>query len=80
MNIFRVNGKKVRTNLFGIYKLWNGNDYPKNKRVVSVPFGKWDGEVFDELIAEGYTSIRFVETSTAVRGYHNVYAFCAGRR
>ena len=73
---FDVNGKTVKTNLDGEYAIWNGNNYPQRMSVRRVDFGKTTYSLFDELVAAGYTYIRFVETTTAVRGYHNVYAFC----
>lgn len=73
---FDVNGKTIKTNLDGQYVIWNGNDYPQRMSVKRVEFGKTTYSLFDELVAAGYTYIRFVEATTAVRGYHNVYAFC----
>ena len=68
-------GKEIKTNIGGRYRLWNGNDYPKTMKVAPVPFGKTEEDLLDELVAKGYTKITFVETTTRVRGYHNVYAF-----
>ena len=72
-----INGRTVKTNYYEVDKwaVWNGNDYPKTMRVVNVPFGKSVREVFEELVTEGYTRIRFVEMTTCVRGYRKVYAF-----
>lgn len=75
MQKFTINGKLIKTNLCaGEWKVWNGNDYPKNGNVLTRPFRKSTYEWFDELIESGYTSIRFVETTTCVRGYHEVHA------
>lgn len=73
---FDVNGKTIKTNLEGAHVIWNGNDYPQRMAVKRVAFGESEYSLFDELVAAGYTYIRFVETTTAVRGYHEVYAFC----
>lgn len=78
MNTVSVNGKHIKTNLYSSqYPIWNGNDVPAkyNGRYVTVPFGSTVKELFDKLVAEGYTEIRFVETTTMVRGYHHVHAF-----
>ena len=78
MQTFEINGKKIKTNL-GDWKsvIWNGNDVPMkygtNQRAVG--FGKTMNEVFEDLVNEGYTEIRFVEVTTCVRGYHRVYAW-----
>ena len=71
-----INGKTVKTNYESSeWAVWNGNDYPKTMRVVNVPFGKTVKDVLYQMVDEGYTRIRFVETTTAVRGLHNVCAF-----
>lgn len=75
MRDMEVNGVKVKTNYGGNYAVWNGNDYPKTMRVHNIPFGMSDREYLEELVAKGYRRIRFVEMTTCVRGYHNVYAF-----
>ena len=75
MKEMTINGKTVKTNYNEDYAIWNGNDYPKTMRVVNIPFGKTDKTVLEELVEQGYTRIRFVETTTFVRGCHNIYAF-----
>ena len=71
-----INGKTIKTNYESSeWAVWNGNDYPKTMRVVNVPFGKTVKDILYQMVDEGYTRIRFVETTTAVRGLHNVYAF-----
>ena len=68
MKKFEINGRIVKTN-FGAcsYPYWDGN----GGHYRSVPFRKTYGEIFDELVDKGYTYIRFVETTTRIRGYHN---------
>ena len=68
MDRFEINGKLVKTN-FGAYNYpyWNGNGAGYRR----ISFRKSYGEIFDELVASGYTYIRFVETTTAIRGYHD---------
>ena len=75
MKEMTINGKTVKTNYDGEWAIWNGNDYPATMRVVDVPFGKTAKEVLYDLVEQGYTRIRFVETTTCVRGYHKVHAF-----
>lgn len=70
MEKFEINGKIIKTN-FGAYNYpyWDGN----GGGYLSIPFRKTYGEIFDELVTSGYTYIRFVETTTMVRGYHIGY-------
>lgn len=76
MKEMTINGKTIKTNYESDeYAIWNGNDYPKTMEVVDVPFGKTAKEVLYDLVDAGYTRIRFVETTTCVRGYHKVHAF-----
>lgn len=70
METFNINGKEVTTNYGAIeYPKLSGYANGYNK----VDFGKTDGAVFNELVEQGYTNIRFAEMTTSVRGFHNVY-------
>jgi hypothetical protein len=72
MFTFDVDGKQITTNYgcYADYPYWNGygNGYK------GIPFGKTTADLLFDLINQGYTQIRFVQASTAVRGYCNVYA------
>ena len=82
MQIFEINGKKIKTNL-GAWQesMWNGNDIPfkytslGNGRNYGLGFRATMDEAFEEAVKEGYTEIRFVETSTCIRGYHRIYVW-----
>lgn len=86
MQTFQINGKKIKTNL-GAWQdsMWNGNDIPMKYTWYSggthrpLGFGESMDEAFIKAVDEGWTEIRFVETSTMVRGYHHVYVWCAGK-
>lgn len=85
MQTFEINGKKIKTNL-GAWQdaMWNGNDVPAkytfpNGRHGALGFGESMDEAFIKAVEAGWTEIRFVETSTCVRGYHHVYIWCAGK-
>ena len=68
MEKFEINGRIIKTN-FGAYNYpyWDGN----GGEYKSISMWKSKGEIFDKLVELGYTYIRFVETTTAIRGYHN---------
>lgn len=71
---FEVEGKTIRTNYnCSEYPYWDGNysDKINHKRC---EFRQTDSELLDELIEKGYTYIRFVYTTTYVRGYHEIHA------
>lgn len=81
MQEFIINGKKIKTNL-GAWQdsMWNGNDIPaKYCHPIgyhrALGFQESMDEAFEKAVADGYTEIRFVETATAVRGYHNIYVW-----
>ena len=79
MQTFNLNGVDVKTNYGSVdYPLWDGNEVPNiYDTYYRVDFGKSDADLFNELVDNGYTRIRFVEMTTRVRGWHNVYAFAA---
>lgn len=81
MQAFEIDGRTIKTNL-GAWQdsMWNGNDIPEkychpNGYHRRLGFGESMDEAFEKAVADGYTEIRFVETSTMVRGYHNVYVW-----
>ena len=82
MQTFEIDGKKIKTNL-GAWQnsMWDGSDVPAkynhpNGSNRALEFRETIDEAFEKAFYEGYTEIRFVETSTCVRGYHNVYVWC----
>ena len=73
MENYNINGAIVKTNYGSAgYPYWDGNGVGYNR----VTERQTIEEVFNKLIAEGYNYIRFVETTTRVRGYHEVYYSC----
>ena len=77
MKTMIINGKEIKTNYeTGSYSVWNGYDIPKTyKSYIHCPFAMSTEKFLYQLVDQGYTRIRFVETTTAVRGYHEIYAF-----
>lgn len=82
MQTFEIDGRTIKTNLRAWQNsMWDGNDVPEkynhpngsNRRL---GFGESEDEAFEKAFIEGYTEIRFVETSTCIRGYHHVYVWC----
>ena len=85
MKTVEYKGKKIKTNYYevtggyGYYSLWDGNDVPAcYDGYRAVGFRETEDDLFNKLVDAGYTRIRFVEVSTRVRGYHEVYAFYGG--
>ena len=81
MQEFEIDGRKIKTNL-GAWQdcMWNGRKIPAKYRYPighnrPLNFGESENEAFEKAVADGYTEIRFVETSTMVRGYHHVYVW-----
>ena len=76
MQNFLINGRNIRTNL-GSWQsvMWNGTDIPKKYKCHHLGFRESMNEAFDKLFDKGFNEIRFVECSTCVRGYHNVYVW-----
>lgn len=74
-----VNGKEITTNYGANYSLWNGEgkDTMVCRRVMPSKTA-WD--LLEDFVEEGYTRVTFYETTTCVRGYHQVYAFAKKRR
>ncbi len=70
MQSFDIDGAVVKTNFGAVeYPKLSGNENGYR----CVPFGESESSVFNDLVAKGYTYIRFAEMTTAVRGYHKVY-------
>lgn len=77
-DLVRANGDAK--NFYGGYSLWNGNDIPScYDGWKTVGFRQTDSQLFDELVNKGYTRIRFVETTTRIKGYHETHAFYGKR-
>lgn len=74
MQTFEINGRKIKTNL-GDWRsvMWNGNEYPKKYTCYRLGFRESMDDAFIKAFESGYNEIRFVECSTSVRGYHNIY-------
>lgn len=79
-----VDGKEIKTNFGQTYYLCNGND----KNGYRIQLRDWvldDGakykrqetekEMLQRLVSYGYTTIMFAEVSTAIRGYHDLFAY-----
>ncbi len=79
-----INGKEITTNYRQEYRLVKGND----RRGYSMAFREWvldDGckyrrmeserEMLERLVDRGYTTIQFAETTTSVRGLHDLFAY-----
>lgn len=84
MKKMTINGKEINTNYGQTYYLCDGN----NKNGYRIQLRNWvldDGakykrpeteeEMLERLVSYGYTTIRFAETSTAVRGIHDLFAY-----
>ena len=74
-----VNGHRVVTNYPGGwngYPICNGN----GKKTMSMHLAKdcreTDEQMLERLAAAGYKRITFYETTTMVKGCHNLIAFC----
>lgn len=79
MQVFEVDGKTIKTNL-GAWQssMWNGNEIPKKyTHTRRLGFHESMDEAFIKELNNGYTEIRFVEVSTRVIGYHDIYVWCA---
>lgn len=74
MENIEINGRMIKTNFNANFAYWNGFGGCTN-HYVSVGFHETTDDVFDRLVNAGYTYIRFVYTTTRVRGYHDIYAF-----
>ena len=73
MQTFIIDGKKITTN-FGDHRtvIWDGNYIPEkytNHKKIDLLATK--EQVLERAIADGYTEIRFVETTTCTPGYHH---------
>lgn len=74
MENIEINGKMIKTNFNAEYAYWDGNGGFTNHHV-KVGFRETSSDVFDRLVEAGYTYIRFVYTTTRVRGWHETYVF-----
>jgi len=69
MEPYDINGITVKTNYGGLYPTVSGNSLDGYHRVDP----ESDTVVFNRLVEDGYTWIRFVDCSTSVRGYRYTY-------
>lgn len=72
-----IDGKEITTNYKekGAERLVEGDNLP-NYDMYSKNFKENNEEFLKRLVKMGYTRIRFAETSTSIRGFHNVIAYC----
>ena len=91
MRKITINGKEITTNLRTAEDRYNDRDYQiltedrdtmvyKRPQWISTPEGggyfETDVMMFDRLVEEGYARITFYRTTTSVRGYHKLIAYC----
>ena len=69
--------KEIKTNYapFKTYALCNGNNKEGWLLKIKNSCRESNEEFYNRLVEEGYTNIKFYETSTRVRGIHNVIAY-----
>ena len=84
MKKIMVNGKEITTNYGQTYRLCKGdskNGYTIKIRESVLTEGDMyrhkesDKEMLERLVSLGYTTILFAETSTCIRGYHDLFAY-----
>lgn len=70
---YDIDGKEVATN-YGSdnYPYWNGNG---GGRYLTVGLYQTSEDVLKSLIEQGYKKIRFMQSSTRIRGYTHLHAF-----
>ena len=73
MKIILVNGKEIKTNYKEKYSIGNG-EATKTKDIAIMRFGENEEQMFNRLVAMGYTNITFKYSTTQIRGYYNIYA------
>ena len=67
--------KGIKTNLGSNYSFCSGNNQ-KTMRMELLNFRESDVEAFERLSKKGYTRITFKLTTTAVRGFYSMIAYC----
>lgn len=77
---FIIDGKIIKTNLYGSEQYWNGTDIPEKytraKNGIHYKAHKSRSEELDDCIAEGFDEIRFVlYASKMIRGYCEVFVW-----
>lgn len=77
MTTITVKEKEITTNYGenGMYTVVAGNDLP-NYIIKKSMDRETDRQFLERLVEEGYTRIRFAQTTTRVKGYHNTIAYC----
>lgn len=79
MHIETVNGIEVRTNYresFNGYSFSDGNGKKTMSMHLTKDCRESDTEMLERLVASGYRTITFYYTTTRVRGYYDLIAFC----
>ena len=77
MQVYDINGKSITTNLMAMeYPYWNGYSIARgfSENPKTIDWGTVDA-IFDKLVDEGYTTIKFVGVPTSIRGLKKIYAF-----
>lgn len=71
-----VNGREISTNYGSYYPFSDGN----NKKTMIMQLKnsciETDKEMLERLVNRGYKRITFYYTTTSVKGYHDLIAFC----
>ena len=75
MKRVNVNGREVITNYGGYYPYSDGDNKKTMRMVLKEKFNETDREMLERLAGAGYTRITFYETTTRVRGLHEIIAF-----
>lgn len=79
MKKMTVKGVEVNTNY---RQSWNGYPFSNgnSKKTMSMHLAKncreTDTEMLERLVDKGYTTVTFYYTTTRVKGYYNLIAFC----
>lgn len=73
-----INGHEVTTNYekYGSYPMCDGNDKKTMRMMIRENCRESAEEMLERLAGYGYTRITFYETSTRVKGIHNLIAYC----
>lgn len=77
MQTYIIDGVPITTNLISDIQYWNGSSTPRGYESFGQIGGTYNTiyEAFDDLVAKGYTNIKFLYVSTTIRGFTNCYVF-----
>lgn len=77
MKKIEIKGKEITTNFGenGMFTVVAGNNLP-NYTMELPMFRETDSQFLERLVDKGYTRIRFAQTTTKVKGYHDTIAYC----